>query len=497
MSDLTRIDVAVVGAGNAALCAAIAAAEAGARVLVLEKAPYAERGGNSRFTGGLLRFAFGSKQEVLAVLDDPGGLDAEQLDVGPYPPEQYVADVTRLSGGRCDAELIGILATRSSDAIRWLAEHGVTYELYEKYVEHDGRISWPDRAMIKVRGGGEGLVAALFAAAEQRDIDIRYGAQVVDLDVAADRVRLTVRSGDVTFLVEAASVVLGCGGFEANPAARASYLGQSWDLAKARGTRYNTGEVLARLLAIGAAPVGHWSGAHAVPVDAESADVGDLRIGALTTRLSYPYGIMVNVEGRRFVDEGSDFKLLTYAKIGREVLRQPQGRAFQIFDQRTVGLIEPRYALGSPPVVADTIEALADGIGVDLAALVATVAEYNAAVRDAPFNPAERDGKGTDGLVPPKSNWAHRIDTPPYVAYAVTCGITFTYGGVGVDARARVLSSAGHPMPGLYATGEITGGFFYHNYPAGAGLMRGTVFGRIAGEEAARRALARAAGATS
>jgi tricarballylate dehydrogenase len=411
--------------------------------------------------------------------------------VPPYLPEQYLADVTRLSSGRCNPELIGLLARRSNEAVHWLAGHGVTYELYEKYVEHEGRLSWPDRAMIKVRGGGEGLVAALFAAAEATDgIDIRYDAQVVDIEVLGDeRVRLAVRFAGELSTVDASSVILGSGGFEANPSARAAYLGPSWDLAKARGTRHNTGEVLARMLALGAAPAGHWSGAHAVPVDAGCADVGDLRVGALTTRLSYPYGIMVNTAGQRFVDEGSDFKLLTYAKIGREVLGQPEGIAYQLFDQRTIALLEPRYALGSAAVVADTIADLADALHVDRDALGATVASYNAAVREAEFNPAVLDDNTTVGLAPPKSHWAQRLDRPPYVAYAVTCGITFTYGGIGVDTRARVLSSTGHPMPGFYATGEITGGFFYHNYPAGAGLMRGTVFGRIAGAVAAARAL--------
>jgi tricarballylate dehydrogenase len=492
MSARIRTDVVVVGAGNAALCGALAAAEAGARVLVLEKASRAERGGNSRFTGGLLRFAFPSAEVVLDLLDDLSGFAPEQLDVPPYPVEQYVADVNRLSRGRSDAALIAMVAAGSTDAVHWLAGHGVTYQLYEKHVEHSGRVSWPDRAMVKTRGGGEGLMSALFAAAErQPGIELRYDAQVVGIDVADDeRVRLTVRFADQVSEVEASAAVLASGGFEANPAARAAYLGQAWDLAKARGTRHNTGEVLALTLALGAAPVGHWSGAHAVPVDAGSADVGDLEVGALTTRLSYPYGVMVNVDGNRFVDEGADFKLLTYARIGREVLGQPQGLAFQIFDQRTVGLIEPRYELGSPPVVAPTIDELADGIGVPRPTLTTTIAEYNAAVRDVPFDPSTLDGKGTDGLAVPKSHWAQRIDRPPYLAYAVTCGITFTYGGLGVDTSARVLTSGGHPIPGLYATGEITGGFFYHNYPAGAGLMRGTVYGRIAGAEAAHRALA-------
>jgi tricarballylate dehydrogenase len=480
---VTTADVVVVGAGNAALSAAIAAREAGAEVLVLEKAPYEERGGNSRFTGGLLRFAFADKAAALALVDDLGDADADALDVPPYPVEGFIADVHRLCADRSDPALLRALAEGSADAVRWLYDHGVRYELYEKYVEHDGRRSWPDRAMIKVRGGGEGLVAALFEAAEKAGVEIRYGSQVTGLDL--DGRAVDVRTDGGLSRVSASAIVLGSGGFEANPAARVAYLGQSWDLAKVRGTRHNTGEVLANVLAAGAAPVGHWSGAHAVPLDAYAPDVGDLRLGALTTRLSYPYGVMVNVDGRRFTDEGADFKLLTYARIGREVLAQPRSRAFQIFDQKAVPLIEPRYALGAAPVVADTIVELAAGLGVDADVLVGTVETYNAAVSDGDFNPSILDGKGTRGLTPPKSHWALRLDEPPFIAYAVTCGITFTYGGVGVDTGARVLSSAGVPIPGLYATGEITGGFFYHNYPAGAGLMRGTVFGRIAGANAA------------
>jgi tricarballylate dehydrogenase len=482
-------DVVVVGAGNAALSAAITAAEAGARVLVLEKASYAERGGNSRFTGGLLRFAFESKADVLRRVDDMGDASADLLDVAPYSVDSYVADVQRLCGGRSDPALIQVLAELSPAAVDWLAEHGVRYELYEKYVEHHGIRSWPDRSMIKAIGGGEGLVAALFDAAERLGIDIRYDAQVVGVDFTrcAPGIGLDVRFNGELAEVAAASVILGSGGFEANPQARAAHLGKSWDLAKARGTRHNTGEVLALMLSSGAAPVGHWSGCHAVPVDADSADVGDLRLGALTTRLSYPYGVMVNVDGKRFVDEGSDFKLMTYAKIGREVLEQPQGVAFQIFDQQGVPLIEPRYSLGSAPVVADTIAELAIGLGINPATLTDTINAYNAAAVDVPFNPAILDGRATPGLEPPKSNWATRIEQGPYVGYRVTCGITFTYGGLGINTSAQVLTSGGHPIPGLFATGEITGGFFYHNYPAGTGLLRGTVYGRIAGELAAAR----------
>lgn len=485
-------DVVVVGAGNAALCAAITAREAGAEVLVLEKASLVERGGNSRFTGGLLRFEIASKDAVLALLDDVEPETAALLDVPPYTVDDYVEQVGLMSSSRADVALIRLLASRSAETVAWLRERGVRYELYEKYVEHEGRRTWPDRAMIKVLGGGEGLVAALFDTADALGVDVHYDAQVtaLDFDSVPGRVVLSVGHGERARRVVASAAVLGSGGFEASPEARAKYLGRSWDLAKVRGTRHNTGEVLAGLIAMGAKPAGHWSDAHAVPVDAYSADVGDLGVGALTTRLSYPYGIMVNLDGKRFVDEGADFKLLTYARFGREILAQPQGRVFQIFDQRSLEMIEPRYRLGSKPVIADTIDDLADGLGVNRSALVSTVDGFNAAVGKGTFNPSILDGLATTGLAVEKSNWALRIDAPPYVAYAVTCGITFTYGGVGIDSEARVLSSSGIPIPRVFATGEITGGFFYHNYPAGAGLMRGAVYGRIAGENAA--ALAKA-----
>jgi tricarballylate dehydrogenase len=221
--------------------------------------------------------------------------------------------------------------------------------------------------------------------------------------------------------------------------------------------------------------------------------VGDLHLTDKTNRLSYPYSVMVNAEGRRFIDEGEDFSQYTYAKTGRAILSQPQNRAWQLFDQQTVPLLEERYQTGRPQE-ARTIEALADAVALPRRTLMETISAYNAAPRVGRFDPAVRDGFGTRDVAPPKSNWAATLERPPYVAYPVTCGITFTYGGVRVDEQARVLDTENSLISGLLATGEITGGFFYFNYPAGAGLMRGAVFGRIAGLEAARHALAVAAG---
>ena len=216
--------------------------------------------------------------------------------------------------------------------------------------------------------------------------------------------------------------------------------------------------------------------------------MGDLRLTDRTNRLSYPYSIMVNSLGRRFVDEGEDLGGYTYARMGRVILAQPGALAYQIFDQKTVHLLEERYATGSP-VVGNTIREIAHKLNIPTATLVHTVEEFNAAVQRGHFDPAIKDAKGTRGLEPPKSNWALPIDTPPYVVYSATCGITFTFGGIEIDSHGRVIDTEDNPIPGLYATGEITGNFFFHNYPGGSGLLRGAVFGRIGGANAAAEAL--------
>ena len=480
-------DVIVVGAGNAALTAAIAAREAGAAVLVLEKAPPELRGGNTRFTGGVFRFAYSGLEEVMHLLPHPP--DAE-VEVEPYPPDRYYADIMRTSGGLADPVLTRVLVDRSASTVRWMRDLGVEWELSEIFGVRQGR-RWrfPPGVVLQTRGAGVGLSAALFGIAERLGVEVAYATKAVELRVDGDgRVRgVTVRGPAGAADLEARAVILACGGFEANPEMRARYLGPGWDTVVVRGSACNTGEMLAAALRAGAQPYGHWSGCHATPVDAAAPRVGDLRLTDRTNRLSYPYGIMVNTEGRRFVDEGEDFSPYTYARIGRAILAQPNNRAWQIFDQQTVGLLEERYATGRP-VRAETVAALAEAMGVPRAALEETIAAFNAAARGGRFDPTVRDGKGTADLQPSKSNWALPLEHPPFVAYPVTCGITFTYGGLRVDEKARVLDTENRIISGLFATGEITGGFFYFNYPAGAGLMRGAVFGRIAGEESARLA---------
>jgi tricarballylate dehydrogenase len=296
---------------------------------------------------------------------------------------------------------------------------------------------------------------------------------------------VTCRGADGFFEVATRSVVLASGGFEANPEWRTRYLGPGWELAHVRGTRHNTGDGIRIALEVGAQPYGNWSGCHAVAWDAGSPPFGDRRVGDMFQKHSYPLGIIVNVRGERFVDEGADFRNYTYAKYGREILRQPQRLAFQIFDQKVVPILREEYRIREVTKgEAGTIEELARQLDIDPRGLARTVADYNTGVAPGEFNPAVLDGKGTRGVVPPKSNWAQTLDTPPFVGYAVTCGITFTFGGLRITPRAEVLDTEDRPIPGLLAAGELVGGLFYENYPGGTGLMAGAAFGRLAGEQA-------------
>ena len=485
-------EVIVVGAGNAATCAALAAREHGAgSVLQLEIAPEHWRGGNSAFTGGAWRIVYHGFDDLARLIPDISDHELANVDVGTYTEEQYYDDVGRLTEYRSDPDLTELLITRSFETGVWMREQGVRFQLGlgRQAFQVDGKFKFWGGLACHIWGGGKELIKALGARAARQGIGVLYDTPAVALltgDRGVEGVRVR-REGRLVDL-RAKAVVLACGGFEANAEMRARYLGPGWDLAKVRGSRFNTGQGLRMALDIGAAPAGHWSGAHACAWDMNAPSVGDLDVGDRFQKHGYPFGIVVNTRGERFLDEGADFHSYTYAKYGGEVLKQPGMFAWQVFDQKTLHLLRDEYRIPrTTKEKADTLEGLAEQMaGVDPAGFLATVRAFNAAPRpDVAFNPNIHDGLRTQGLVLDKSNWAQRLDTPPYEAYGVTTGITFTFGGLKISNETAVEDVTGAAIPGLFAAGEIVGGLYYHNYASGTGLMAGAVFGRIAGRSAA------------
>jgi tricarballylate dehydrogenase len=334
------------------------------------------------------------------------------------------------------------------------------------------------------------LLKALYATLARRGIPIVYETPVFDLlQGNAGICGVAVRHEGKRIEVSAGSVILACGGFESNPEMRARYLGAGWDMAKVRGTRFNMGEGLMMALRVGAQSHGNWSGCHSVAWDVNAPPFGDLSIGDQFQKHNYPYGIVVNAKGERFINEGANFHSHTYAKYGGEILKQPGMFAWQVFDAKATPLLRSEYRIRrTTKAEAQTLEELAPMLtGVDTEAFLRTVHAFNAACRtDIPFNPNILDGKRTEGLALDKTNWANPLDTAPFHAYHVTTGITFTFGGLKVTNKSEVVDRYGGTVPGLYAAGEMVGGLFFQNYASGTGLMSGATFGRFAGEHAAR-----------
>ncbi len=484
--------VIVVGGGNAALCAAIAAREAGAEVALLERAPHALRGGNSRFTAGAMRVVYDGVDDLMTLMPDLSREERERSDFGIYTREQFFDDMANVTRYRCDPDLAEQLVNESLPTLQWMQRRGVRFlPLYHKQAfKVDGKFRFWGGLTIQAWGGGPGLVDSLTEAARRASVEIRYGARVTALLTDGDSVNgVVVRCAGEEEQIKADAVVLACGGFESNTEWRTRYLGPGWDLARVRGTRFNTGDGIRIAIDVGAASRGHWSGCHAVGWDMNAPAYGDLDVGDGFQKHSYPFGILVNADGERFVDEGADFRNLTYAKYGAEVLRQPGQFAWQIFDAKVSDLLRDEYRIRQiTKAEASSLEELALRLdGVDAEGFLTTVKDFNQAVdTSVPFDPTILDGRGTTGLQVPKSNWANPLDTPPFQAFGITCGITFTFGGLHVTPDSRVLSEEGDPIPGLFAAGELMGGLFYFNYPGGTGLTSGAVFGRTAGLGAAK-----------
>jgi tricarballylate dehydrogenase len=487
-----KADVIVVGAGLSGLCAALTAHDAGKSVIVIERAPIEERGGNTRFSNGAMRAVYQGVEDIEALIGEIGEAERARADFGAYTREQYFDDLGRVTEYRVHPDMAGLLVDRSRETMLWLRAQGVRFlPLYEwQFKLPDGRIKFSGGSAVECLGGGDGISASLFAACEKKKIPVHYDTRVLSLTEDAQGVHgVFARCGGKEIRYESSATILACGGFEANAEMRTRYLGPSWDLARVRGSRFNTGDGLRMALDIGAMPYGHWSGCHASSWDFNAPETNELAFGTVFKRDDYLAGIVLNANGERFFDEGADIRSLTYAKLGRSILAQPSQIAWQIFDAKGSAQLHGEYRVRqSARFQASTIEELIgklEGINRDKA--LATIRDFNAAIRtDIAYDPGRKDGRGTRGLPIPKSNWALALDEGPFEAYAVTCGITFTFGGLRIDTEGRVLDADARVISGLYAAGEMVGGLFYFNYAGGAGLMSAAVFGRVAGEGAVK-----------
>jgi len=483
-------DVVIVGGGNAACSAAHAALEKTKSVGILEKASKRDRGGNSAMTGHI-RFVFNGIEDLRPLVRNMSDEELRGL-LGGGLPQRTEAEVwdemMRATNNQSDPDLLQVHVTESLKTVHWLASKG-----------HDWvPASLTNDNVLTMNGGGAGLQKRNFEILERNGAIFHYETAATELiqdgKGRVTGVRALTPEGYTTF--HAKAVVLACGGFEANAEMRARYLGPGWDTVRVRGVPFNTGDGLRMAMDIGALPHGSWSTCHASPQDIniDLFTVPSVHVHAdSTNRYMYPYGIVVNTKGERFVDEVWDTRGRTYANMGRAIMAQPGGVAFQILDAkiRKMNLYTSNYKKATT-VKADTLEKLAEELELPVENFIKTVRAFNAAVQPGNYNPDRHklDGKGTAGISPPKSNYAMEIDEGPFEAWPVRCGITFTFGGLKIDHNtAQVQHVAGRPIPGLFAAGEMVGGLFVGGYASGSGMMSGATFGRMAGTHASKLAI--------
>ncbi|KAK1230666.1 hypothetical protein PQX77_006250 [Marasmius sp. AFHP31] len=489
-------DCIVVGSGHAGSCAALSAAEHGCKkVLLVDSCPSEWVGGNGYFTAGAHRTVHGGLGDLLPLVRNVDAALAEKIDMEPYTAEQFRDDIMRLGNGRSDTALVNAVVEGSRDAIGWLSDHvdvPFIFSFHRQAYEVDGRQKFWGGMVLSVEQGGKGLVAAHQQALVKAGIEIWFDSPVVRLMAEENSIRgVVVQKGGEQVHLTSHAVVLAAGGFEANPEMREKYLGTCLDLAREIGAKF----------------IGDWAGCHSTAWDAQAPDSAGARdLTNQYTKSGYPLGVMLNIRGDRFVDEGEDYRNYTYAKFGRAILSQPEGVAFQVWDSKVLdSLRKEEYGDDvTERMFSVTLDGLADRLvekGLqDRARFIQTIQDFNEAVRwhqeeypNQKLNPSIKDGLSTASsrraLTPPKSNWALPLDQGPFMAVKVTCGITFTFGGLAIDPQtAEVISEAtGQAIQGLFCTGEMVGGLFYSNYPGGSGLTAGAVFGRKAGHGAAKR----------
>ncbi len=479
--------IIIVGSGNAALSAGIASLEKGAEVTIYEKADENMAGGNTKYTAGAMRFSYESGDQLIDLLENPNDIRLKNTDFGSYTQEKFKSDLLNFNDGRPLSWEQEILVSKSLETIQWLSSHDVKFEpIYSRqsFIKKGKHIFWGGLTLAS-ENEGVGLFDQELNAFLSLGGKIFYESPVTDLIFQDNKVSGIYLGEDK---IEADAVILASGGFEANDDLRKSYIGDDWLKAKVRGTPHNTGDGLKMALDIGARKHGLYDGCHATPMDLHMKNYGGLDLKPKERKnyrkICYFLGIMINAKGKRFLDEGKNFRNYTYAQYGRKVLEQPGHFAWQVFDSKVFDLLYEEYRFKDAHFVeGKTIDELISKMdNIDKIETKKTIREYNSAVdTNITFDPTILDGKSTKGLGIKKSNWAQRIDKGPFKAFPVTGGITFTYGGLKINDQGSVLNTNDEPINGLYACGELVGGVFFNGYPGGSGLTSGAVFGRIAG----------------